>query len=265
VFGYAATLPGTAKVMPGMSEQDNHIGLVRKPERPLKRMFDAVPKRYDRLNRLLTLRLDERWRRRAARRCLENNPARVLDLCCGTGDLALHLARLAAGQVEIVGLDYSADMLELACKKAALSDSGQTVRFIEGDAASMEFDDGYFDSVGIAFGFRNLTWHNPLRDQALAEVRRVLRPGGTFVIVETSQPRNRVWRAGFHTYLSAAVRPMGGWISGRKAAYKYLAESAKNFYDAQEVCTLLSKAGFEKAQVKILMGGVAAIHVTTRR
>ncbi len=89
----------------------------------------------------------------------------------------------------------------------------------------------------------------------------MLRPGGTFVIVETSQPANRILRAGFHAYLKAAVLPVGGWISGRKAAYRYLAESARNFYNVEEVCSMLSEAGFERIHVETLMGGAAAIHV----
>jgi demethylmenaquinone methyltransferase/2-methoxy-6-polyprenyl-1,4-benzoquinol methylase len=247
-----------------VSERNHKNSAARRPERPLKRMFDAVPDRYDLLNRLLTLRLDERWRRRAARWRLKGTPSRVLDLCCSTGDLALQIARLSDGAVEIVGLDFSEAMLDVARKKAAQSDLEQTVRFVEGDAAAMEFPDGHFDSVGIAFAFRNLTWRNPLREQALAEVRRVLRPGGTFVIVETSQPANGVLRSVFHAYLNAVAAPVGGWISGHKEAYRYLAESASNFFNAREVCSLLESGGFEHVHVETLIGGVATIHVASK-
>jgi demethylmenaquinone methyltransferase/2-methoxy-6-polyprenyl-1,4-benzoquinol methylase len=234
------------------AENDTH--------RPLKRMFDAVPGSYDLLNRLLTVRMDERWRKRAARRCLEDRPCRVLDLCCGTGDLAHHLARLAgASPPEIVGLDYSPEMLELARAKAG----HLGVCFVEGDAAAMEFPDGHFDAVGIAFAFRNLTWRNPLRERALGEIRRVIRPGGRFVIVETSQPGSGLLRAGFHTYLRAAVAPLGGLVSGHKTAYRYLAESARNFYRVDELCAMLSEAGFGEIRVEKLLGGVAAIHTAS--
>ena len=235
-----------------------------RPPRPLKRMFDAVPDRYDLLNRLLTLRLDERWRCRAADLCIARNPSRVLDLCCGTGDLALHISHKAPESVEVLGLDYSPAMLEIARAKAERSRPKETLRFVEGDAASMRFPDEHFDVVGIAFGFRNLTWKNPIKDQALAEVRRVLRPGGAFVVVETSQPTNRFLRVGFHSYLRTAVAAVGGVISGKGGAYRYLAESARRFFTAEEVSSMLSAAGLEPETVETLFGGVAAIHVAVK-
>ncbi len=250
--------------MGNMSENTSDKRVESGARRPLKRMFDSVPDRYDLLNRVLTLRLDERWRKRAARRCLEHGPSRVLDLCCGTGDLALHICRMANSPIEVVGLDYSAGMLDTARKKAARLNSTVPADFIEGDAGSMEFPDEHFDVVGIAFAFRNLTWKNPLKDAALAEVRRVLRPGGKFVIVETSQPNNRLVRVGFHMYLTTAVATLGGLISRHGGAYRYLAESARRFYGAAEVSTMLGDAGLETTEVVTLLGGAAAIHVANK-
>jgi len=155
-------------------------------------------------------------------------------------------------------------MLETARKKAERANSAVPARFVEGDAGSMQFPDDHFDVVGIAFAFRNLTWHNPLKDAALAEVRRVLRPGGSFVIVETSQPNSRPLRLGYHMYLSTAVATVGGLLSGHRGAYRYLAESARRFYDAAEVSLLLEEAGFETRQVELLFGGAAAIHVVRK-
>ncbi len=236
----------------------------RQTRRPLKRMFDAVPERYDLLNRTLTLRLDESWRRRAAAICLEQPPSAVLDLCCGTGDLALHISRRATTTLEVVGLDYSPSMLEVAYRKFKRAGFDPTPRFVEGDAACMEFPDEYFDVVGIAFGFRNITWKNPIKDEALSEVRRVLRPGGRFVIVETSQPENRLLRIGFHSYLKVAVASVGARLSGNKGAYRYLAESARRFYGANEVSSMLADAGLHTQRVERLLGGAAAIHVTEK-
>jgi demethylmenaquinone methyltransferase/2-methoxy-6-polyprenyl-1,4-benzoquinol methylase len=228
-------------------------------------MFDTVPDQYDLLNRILTLRLDERWRKRAADLCLRRNPSRVLDLCCGTGDLALHLRYNAAESVEIMGLDYSSAMLEIARVKADRAGVAGTVHFVEGDATAMNFPDEHFDVVGVAFGFRNLTWRNPIKDQALAEVRRVLRPGGAFVIVETSQPTNRLLRIGFHSYLRTIVASVGRMISGKGGAYRYLAESARRFFNAEEVSSMLSAAGLEPDNVETFLGGVTAIHVAVKK
>lgn len=228
---------------------------------PLKGMFDAVPRRYDLLNRLLTLGLDERWRTMAVQRCLDGDPRRVLDLCCGTGDLAARLRRAAPVSAEVVGLDYSPRMLDVARRKLARSSPEQAVELVEGNAAEMPFADGEFDAVGIAFAFRNLTWRNPLRDAALAEVRRVLRPGGRFVVVETSQPHRTVARTGYHAYMRGVVAPFGGWLSGNRGAYRYLAVSASGFYDGDQVKTMLCDAGFARVEHRPLLSGVAALHV----
>jgi len=236
-----------------------------KAKRPLKRMFDSVPGRYDLMNRVLTLRLDERWRKRAATICIQRKPNRVLDLCCGTGDLALHLRQMTGQNTEIVGLDYSPAMLEIARSKTRHYGPIEGITWVVGDASSMQFPDGYFDVIGVAFGFRNLTWKNPIKDSALSEVKRILRPGGAFVVVETSQPTNRIMRMGFHAYLKAAVGTIGAPLSGNRGAYRYLAESARRFYDADDVSTMLAEAGLEPVRVERLLAGAAAIHVAENR
>jgi demethylmenaquinone methyltransferase/2-methoxy-6-polyprenyl-1,4-benzoquinol methylase len=122
-----------------------------KESRPLQKMFDEVPDRYDLMNRLLTFRFDERWRKMAARECLTGNPVRVLDLCTGTGDLAIQIARLAKNKVEITGLDYSDSMLSRAQKKASKKGLNQ-IRFVRGDAAALPFEDESMNSIGITIG-----------------------------------------------------------------------------------------------------------------
>ncbi len=228
--------------------------------RPLQKMFMAVPPSYDFLNRLLTLRLDERWRKLAAREVLAGEPRRVLDLCTGTGDLALRMRRKAGLQTAIWGLDYSEPMLERARKKH-LGPGSAPLEFVHGDAAAMPFDDGFFDAMGIAFAFRNLSFKNPDTPRFLSEILRVLRPGGRFVVVETSQPPCRLWRILVHAYLKYLTVPLGGRISGNRGAYHYLAHSAVHFYNAREVRQLLLDAGFEKVSCRLLLGGVAALWV----
>lgn len=227
--------------------------------RPLQRMFSGVPRRYDLINRLFTLRLDERWRRLAAAECLNQGAARVLDLCTGTGDLALRLSSGAGARSLIFGTDFSMPMLEVARAKAARS--GASIQFIAGDAAALPFRDNAFDVIGTAFAFRNLTYLNPGRDRHLTEILRVLSPGGKFVIVESSQPRFRILRAVVHWYMKAAVSFTGGFISGQRGAYRYLAHSAINFYNPDELADLIRSAGFKRVEYCPLLGGVAAIHV----
>lgn len=238
-------------------------GHYQKPE-PLHGMFTAVPPRYDLINRIITLGLDKRWRWLAAAACLEEKPRQVLDLGCGTGDLAINIARLAGEPVKITGLDYSQPMLELARQKAISAGVGEKVKFIHGGATQISFPDGHFDCVGIAFAFRNLTYKNPLCVPHLAEVKRVLKTGGRYVIVESSQPNNRLIRMLFHLYLKAFVGPIGMLLSGNKGAYHYLAESALRYYSPREVREMLLAAGFRNVSYRPLLFGATGIHVATR-
>jgi demethylmenaquinone methyltransferase/2-methoxy-6-polyprenyl-1,4-benzoquinol methylase len=232
--------------------------------RPLHGMFTAVSPHYDLVNRIVTLGLDRRWRRLAAIACLENNPRRVLDIGCGTGDLSISIARLAGKNTEINALDYSLPMLELAQRKAAKADLRLKVQFIHGEATRLPFPDARFDSVGISFAFRNLTYKNPAGMAHFAEVRRVLKPGGRYVIVESSQPENRIIRTLFHSYLRAFIKPAGILLSGNRGAYHYLAESAARFYSPGEVKDMLLVAGFRDISYRPLLFGAAGIHVAFR-
>jgi demethylmenaquinone methyltransferase / 2-methoxy-6-polyprenyl-1,4-benzoquinol methylase len=231
---------------------------------PLHGMFTAVPPRYDLINRIITLGLDKRWRRLAARACLEDKPRRVLDLGCGTGDLTINIALLGGANVALTGLDYSQPMLELARRKANNAGIGERVQFIHGEATHLPFPDGHFDGVGISFAFRNLTYKNPLGPAHLAEVKRVLKSGGRYVIVESSQPANLVIRTIFHFYLRVFVAPVGILLSGNKSAYRYLAESTAHFYSPQEVKDMLLAAGFRDISYRPLFFGAAGIHVATK-
>ena len=232
----------------------------RNDQRPLYKMFNQVPQRYDILNRLLTLRLDEGWRRKAAHACLEKHPSRVLDLCTGTGDLAISISHHNHSPEEILGLDFSAPMLEIARTKT-LKKARKPIEYLLGDASEMPFPDKHFGSVGIAFAFRNLTFHNPLKDKSLAEVHRVLDDEGRFVIIESSQPKSKVLRQFWLMYIRYIVKPLGGWISGHKGAYNYLAHSVKNYYHPEEIKDMLLDTGFKQVEYRRLMGGVAALHI----
>jgi demethylmenaquinone methyltransferase/2-methoxy-6-polyprenyl-1,4-benzoquinol methylase len=235
----------------------------RTENRPLQKMFMAVPPSYDFLNRLLTFRLDELWRKRAAVECLKNNPENVLDLCCGTGDLVLRLKEIALPNTKIIALDYSEPMLKVAMEKARKRKL-TGIEFHHGDAVNIPFPDGYFDAIGIAFAFRNLSFHNPDRDKFIAEILRVLKHGGRFVIIETSQPESSLIRIMFHWYLRWITVPVGGLLSGHYGAYKYLAHSARHYYNNEELKKLLTGSGFAKVDSKTFLAGIASLYVGTK-
>jgi demethylmenaquinone methyltransferase/2-methoxy-6-polyprenyl-1,4-benzoquinol methylase len=227
-------------------------------------MFSAIPRTYDLLNRLLTGGMDKRWRKQAARECVRHASGPVLDLCCGTGDLTLYLGEISHGRSEVLGLDFSSPMLEAAKRKAESGGFHGFMRFVHGDVRNLPFRDGCFSVIGISFAFRNLTYGNPLAQRYLLEVIRVLSPGGRFVILETSRPQNPLLRAASGAYYWLVVSPLGGMISGRREAYRYLAESARRFYTSEEVSDLLLQAGFSRVDARPLFGGVAALHVAVK-
>jgi demethylmenaquinone methyltransferase/2-methoxy-6-polyprenyl-1,4-benzoquinol methylase len=229
------------------------------PKKPLYGMFTDIPPRYDLINHLITWRMDRGWRRNAALTCLTSRPQKVLDLCCGTGDLAITIANLADYTPDVKGLDYSQPMLDIAAQKAA--EAGKTIRFIQGDASKLPYNNAEFDCVGISFAFRNLTYKNSLVDAHLSEIVRVLKPGGRFVIVESSQPSSGLIRALYHFYMRCYVANIGAWFSGNRPAYRYLAESACHYYSPSEMKTFLLKYGFKTVDYRPLFFGAAGIYV----
>ena len=230
--------------------------------RPLYEMFNTVPRHYDLLNKLMTLGLDKKWRNRAAHACLTSSPESVLDICCGTGDLAYTLSLIKNSNAKIYALDYSRLMLDIAVQKTSLLEEKPT--FAIGDASRLPFKDGSFDCVGISFAFRNLTYKNPSRLPHLSEVKRILKPGGRYVIVESSQPENPLIRTLFHFYLRALVMPVGSLLSGNSGAYRYLSESAARFYSPGEIKEMLLTAGFKDVSYRPLLFGASGIHIATR-
>jgi len=230
--------------------------------KPLHKMFNQVPQNYDFLNRLLTFRLDEHWRNKATNAILNETPSSVMDLGTGTGDLAIKLAKNNQ-RIQVTGYDFSNSMLEIARKKANRH-SLNNISFIEGDAGEMPFDNNSFDIIGISFAFRNITFKNPNTQNYLKEIVRVLKPGGKFIIVESSQPKNKIIRKLFHAYLHYLVSGIGGRISESKGAYHYLAYSAKNFYSPEELKELLLNHGFNKVNHNPMFFGAAALTIAQK-
>lgn len=232
--------------------------------RPLYRMFSRVPHKYDLLNRLLTLGLDQRWRRKAAEVCLKTNPRRIMDLCSGTGDLAIEIAKKAKPETEIIAVDFCEPMLEVAERKAVKIGLNGNITFQVADAAELPFEGGYFDAVAIAFGFRNLTFKNPRSELYLKETYRVIAPGGRLVIVETSQPESSLLKKLSGLYYSSVVKPVGNVISGQPGAYSYLAHSARNYFKPTDVENMLKYVGFASVEYCPLWRGIAGIHTARK-
>jgi len=233
--------------------------------KPLHHLFTSIPQRYDLINSIITWGLDRKWRDKAASECLKSQPTRFLDLCCGTGDLAIRVAQLAphSREMDITGVDYSQPMLDIAAEKARAA-TGRKITFASGNAAELPFADSHFDCVGISFAFRNLTYKNPLIEQHLNEAFRVLKPDGRFVIVETSQPKSKLIRILFHLYLRWFVFHVGRLLSGNRQAYHYLKESAARFYTSEEVADMLIKTGFRQVTFRPLFLGATGIHVAVK-
>lgn len=231
--------------------------------RPLFRMFNEVPGRYDIMNRILTLGQDERWRKKAVNLCMQEEPGRVLDICTGTADLALRIARSSKREMEIIASDFSQPMLDVAAEKA-MKQNGQQVSFVLADTADLPFGDNHFDVITIGFAFRNLTYKNKFADLYLSEILRTLRPGGIFIIAESSQPDNALLRMGFRLYLKLWVQGLGGLLSGHRKAYRYLAVSAKNYFKPEEVRLLLEKNGFTAFTSAPMLGGSAAVYTARK-
>jgi demethylmenaquinone methyltransferase / 2-methoxy-6-polyprenyl-1,4-benzoquinol methylase len=222
---------------------------------PLQSYYSRIYKTYDFINHLFTFGLDRKWRRYTAKVCLETSPAEVLDLCCGTGDLAIAIAKKARHQVHITGYDLNGEMLSVAIQKTASQKTN--ISYIQGNADSMPFNDVAFDSITIGFGFRNLVWENPNREKHIREMSRILKPGGRLLILESSKPRNKAIAFLYEIYLKAILIPMGGILSGDREAYRYLAGSSSGFYSFEELRELIAPMNLELSLRKKFLFGSA--------
>lgn len=225
---------------------------------PLQSFYGDIHSTYDRINRIFTFGQDRAWRRKAVRELLRMQPDRVLDLCTGTGDFILEVARKAGKESKLVGYDFSPEMLELALgkyKQLAEREQICPVEFLEGDAGALPFEEGSFDALGITFGIRNLIYQNSQANQHLREINRVLRSGGQLVVLESSRPENSVWGLFNTIYLRFILPYLGGLISGNLKAYQYLAKSSKNYYTIREMASILETTGFKVSSSRSLFLG----------
>ena len=235
---------------------------------PLQSFYGDIHSTYDRVNRIFTFGRDRAWRRMAVIELLRKQPDRVLDLCTGTGDFILEVARKAGKDTVLKGYDFSPDMLALARDKyRQLSEHEQIpmVDFLEGDAGAMPFEDSVFDALGITFGIRNLIYKNSHASQHLREINRVLRPGGQLVVLESCRPDNPIWGMFNTIYLRFILPYLGGLISGNLKAYQYLASSSKNYYTIKEMGGILEMAGFEVSVSRSLFLGSVMLLVMEKK
>jgi demethylmenaquinone methyltransferase/2-methoxy-6-polyprenyl-1,4-benzoquinol methylase len=239
-----ATAPGGA---PGVDEQADFATGVN-------RMFDRIAGVYDRMNRTMTAGLDRRWRERAVDLAQVGAGDRALDVCCGTGDLALELGRRVTPGGSVVGCDFSEPMLEVARRKAAGA-TASGVRFEWADALELPYEDARFDAVTVGFGVRNFAD----LERGLAELVRVLRPGGRLVILEITQPRRPPLSWFFSLWFDRLV-PVLGALAGDRDAYTYLPESVKRFPGPERLAEMVAAAGIPRVRVLLLAGGIIAVH-----
>lgn len=228
--------------------------------RKVREMFTQIAPRYDLLNHLLSLQLDRVWRARTARKLrniLGRPDAVVLDLCCGTGDLAFALKRKAKARV--IGADFAHTMLVRANAKSA--ETNASVPFLESDALQLPFADGSFDLVMAAFGFRNLANY----EAGLREMQRVLKPGGTIGILEFTEPPQGIFGDFYRWYFRKILPKVGGAISGDAAAYKYLPSSVARFFRPEELCDLMRGVGFQNVDASVWTGGTVALHTGVKQ
>ena len=226
--------------------------------RAIREMFTAIAPRYDLLNHLLSANVDKLWWRRTANifaDILSRSHARVLDLCCGTGDMAFALRRRGS-EAEITGVDFSHTMLTLAAEK---SSAEQRMKWTEADALQLPFADESFDLITSAFGFRNLADY----DAGLREIWRVLRPGGQFGILEFSEPKGMLGKL-YDVYFKHVLPRIGNMISGNNGAYSYLPASVARFPGPEEMVARMRELGFRDVSWTSYTFGIAGLYRATR-
>ncbi|MBK7129407.1 MAG: bifunctional demethylmenaquinone methyltransferase/2-methoxy-6-polyprenyl-1,4-benzoquinol methylase UbiE [Crocinitomicaceae bacterium] len=222
-------------------------------------MFDSISKRYDFLNHFLSLGIDKVWRKKAIRILSKEQPKSILDIATGTGDFALAALKLKPARV--VGLDLSAGMLQVGREKMIKKKVDHIIEMIQGDSENLPFDDNTFDAFTVGFGVRN--FEN--LERGLSEMLRVLRPGGTGIILEFSKPKKFPVKQYYKFHSKYIIPKLGSAISKDKAAYSYLPESVAAFPEGKAFLDILTKVGYVKLESKLVSGGIATIYVGRKK
>ncbi|KGL59430.1 demethylmenaquinone methyltransferase / 2-methoxy-6-polyprenyl-1,4-benzoquinol methylase [Polaribacter sp. Hel1_33_78] len=234
--------------------KDSELG---KKEQVTK-MFDNISENYDDLNRVISLGIDVKWRKKVVEIVGKNNPKQILDIATGTGDLVLMMASLNPDK--IVGLDISSGMLEVGKQKIAKAKLSDKIEMIVGDSEEMPFSDNTFDAITVSFGVRNFAHLN----KGIQEIARVLKPTGVLVILETSNPTKFPFKQGYKFYTNFILPIIGKLFSKDKVAYSYLSESANSFPFGEAFNNILQKNGFTNTKYTPVTFGVATIYTASK-
>lgn len=222
----------------------------------VQRVFSSIADNYDRLNTILTLNIDQRWRKKAVKVCAIKENDRVLDLCCGTGKMVELECRAVGENTEVIGLDFNKEMLAVGTRRLDKMPENHSYKLVQGDATQLPFEDNTFHCVTIAFGLRNI----PDKRKAVSEMYRVLKPGGKVVCLELSKPEMPVFKSLYDLYFGYAL-PIIGYLGTRdKAAYRYLRDSVNGFMTKEKLKNEFGIAGFENPGFDSLSFGIASIH-----
>lgn len=225
----------------------------------VKKMFDNISENYDNLNRVISFGIDVRWRKKVLKLVEQSNPDKILDIATGTGDLAILISKTKASK--IIGLDISSGMLEVGIKKIREKNLSNKIEMVLGDSEKIPFDDAYFDAITVAFGIRN--FEN--LEKGLSEILRVLKPNGTFVILETSIPEKTPYKQGYNFYSKNILPLIGKLFSKDNLAYGYLSESAAAFPYGEALNNILRKIGFIDVKHLPQTFGVATIYQASKK
>ena len=225
----------------------------------IKKMFSSIASGYDRANTFLSAGVHHLWRKKLVRTSNARPGSRVLDCATGTGDLAIEFKKAVGATGEVIGTDFCPEMLSFAPDKA--KKLGLNIRFEVADVTQLSFADNSFDIASISFGIRNV--QNP--EKGISELYRVLKPGGTLYVLEFGQPPSKVWGGLYQKYSSRMLSTVGGWITGKPEAYKYLEKSAANFPCREDFLALMKRAApFERLEFEGLTFGVCYIYRATK-
>jgi demethylmenaquinone methyltransferase/2-methoxy-6-polyprenyl-1,4-benzoquinol methylase len=234
--------------------KDSNLG----KKEQVAQMFDTISKEYDGLNRVISFGTDIKWRKKVVQIISETKPEKVMDIATGTGDLAINLVKTNASK--IIGLDISKGMLTIGKEKIAKLKLNKTIEMVLGDSENIPFENNEFDAITVAFGVRN--FEN--LEKGLSEIYRVLKPGGTFVVLETSVPTKFPFKQGYKIYTNFIMPMIGKIFSKDKVAYQYLSDSAASFPYGDAFNNILQKIGFNTIENKPQTFGVASIYVAKK-